>query len=294
VLDFEEAGIRARFERPWSEISAMGSRRLSSRVLFRLLIAATAFVSPVALLAQDLGAAAKIIVMTGRVSVLKDGMEWARTMGDVVEPKQIIVTGPDGYAKFQLTDGSTFEVFQNTKTVFRDTPGWSELLNVLIGRVKVYVEHRNGPNPQRVTTQTAVISVRGTGFDVVVEDEDATTFVSVDEGTVNVRHQRFGGNGVDLRTGDSIRVFKDQPLARVVDKGSAARVVLRAAAQAVYDALYRRSIGGGGSSGGAASGGGTAGGGGAQGDKGKGGTSGSAGGSSGGGTAPPPPPPTGP
>lgn len=290
MLDFEEAGIRARFERPWSEINAMGSRRLSSRVLFRLLITATAFVSPVALLAQDSGAAAKIVVMTGRVSVLRDGMEWARAMGDVVEPRQIIVTGPDGYAKFQLADGSTFEVFQNTKTVFRDTPGWSELLNVLIGRVKVYVEHKNGPNPQRVTTQTAVISVRGTVFDVVVEDEDATTFVSVDEGTVNVRHQRFGGNGVDLRTGDSIRVFKDQPLARVVDKGSAARVVLRAAAQAVYDALYRRSIGGGSSSGGGTAGAGT----GAQGDKGKGGTSGGAGGSSGGGTAPPPPPPTGP
>jgi ferric-dicitrate binding protein FerR (iron transport regulator) len=291
VLDFEVAGIRARFERPWSEISAMGSRRLSSRVLFRLFIAAAAFVSPVTLPAQDVGAAAKIIAMTGRVSVLKDGMEWARSMGDVVEPRQIIVTGVDGYAKFQLADGSTFEVFQNTKTVFRDTPGWTELLNVLIGRVKVYIEHKNGPNPQRVTTQTAVISVRGTLFDVVVEDEDATTFVSVEEGTVNVRHQRFGGNSVDLRTGDSVRVFKDQPLAKVVDKGGAARVALRAAAQAVYDALYRRSIGGG-SSGGTTSGGGT--GGGAQGDKGKGGSSGGAGGPSGGGTAPPPPPPTAP
>jgi hypothetical protein len=264
----------------------MTSRLMSSRVVFRLLIGMAAFVSPVALVGQDLGGAARIIEMTGRVSVLKDGTEWARVTGDVVQPRQIIVTGDDGYAKFQLADGSTFEVFQNTKTVFRDTPGWSELLNVLIGRVKVYIEHRNGPNPQRVTTQTAVISVRGTVFDVVVEDEDATTLVSVEEGTVNVRHQRFGGNGVDLRTGDSIRVFKDQPLARVVDKGNVARVALRAAAQAVYDALYRRSIGGG-SSGGTASGG-------AQGDKGKGGSSGGAGGPSGGGTAPPPPPPTGP
>jgi len=231
--------------------------------------------------------------MTGRVSVLKDGMEWARAIGDVVQPRQIVVTGTDGYAKFQLADGSTFEVFQNTKTVFRDTPGWSELLNVLIGRVKVYIEHQNGPNPQRVTTQTAVISVRGTVFDVVVEDEDATTFVSVEEGTVNVRHLRFGGNSVDLRTGDSVRVFRDQPLAKVVDKGGAARVALRAAAQAVYDALYRRSIGGGSPGGG--TGGGTAGGStGAQGD-GKGpNKNGGAGGPNGGGTAPPPPPPSGP
>lgn len=292
MLDFEQAGVQAGFERPKSEIRSMVSRLLSSRVALRLILAAAAFVSPVALPAQDLGGAAKILVMTGRVSVLKDGTEWARSSGDVVQPRQIVVTGPDSYAKFQLADGSTFEVFENTKTVFRDTPGWGELINVLIGRVKVYIEHRNGPNPQRVTTQTAVISVRGTVFDVVVEDEDATTFVSVEEGTVNVRHQRFGGNGVDLRTGDSVRVFKDQPLARVVDKGGAARVALRAAAQAVYDALYRRSIGGG--SPGGTTGGGTAGGGtGAQGDKGP-SKNGGAGGPNGGGTAPPPPPPPGP
>jgi len=257
----------------------------SSRVAFRLLAAVAVLVSPAALLAQGFGA----------VSVLKDGTEWARANGDLIEPKQIIITGEDGYAKFQLADGSTFEVFKNTKAVFRDTPGWTEMLNVLIGRVKVYIEHKNGPNPQRVTTQTAVISVRGTVFDVVVEDEYFTTFVSVDEGIVNVRHQRFGGNGVELRTGDSVRVFKDQPLARTVDKGNVARVALRAAAQAVYDALYRRTISGGGSSGG---GGGT--GGGPQGDKkgptkgGSGGTNGpNAGGPNAGGTAAPPAAPTG-
>lgn len=277
----------------------MRSTFRSSRVPFRLLVAVAALVSPAIVLAQGFGATARIIEMTGRVSVLKDGMEWARATGDLVEPKQIIITGDDGYAKLQLSDGSTFEVFKNTKTVFRDTPGWGELLNVLIGRVKVYIEHKNGPNPQRVTTQTAVISVRGTVFDVVVEDDDATTFVSVDEGIVNVRHQRFGGNGVELRTGDSIRVFKDQPLARTVDKGNVARVALRAAAQAVYDALYRRTISGGGSSGG----GGTPGaGGGPNGDKsggptkgGSGGTNGpNAGGPNAGGTAAPPPAPTGP
>jgi hypothetical protein len=275
----------------------MGSTFLSSRVTLRLLAALGLLLSPAALLAQGLGGAARIIEMTGRVSILKDGMEWASSTGDVVQPKQVIITGEDGYAKFQLADGSTFEVFKDTKTVFHDTPGWTELLNVLIGRVKVYIEHRNGPNPQRVTTQTAVISVRGTVFDVVVEDEDATTLVSVEEGIVNVRHQRFGGNGVDLRTGDSIRVFKDQPLAKVVDKGGIARVALRAAAQAVYDALYRRSIGGGGSSGGAA-GGSTAPGTSADTGPHKGGSGGAngpnAGGPTGGGTAPPPPAPTGP
>jgi hypothetical protein len=189
---------------------------------------------------------AKLIVMTGRVSVLKDGAEWARSVGDIVEPQQVIVTGPDGYAKFQLEDGSTFEVFQNSRAIFHETPGWTEMLRVLLGRVKVYVDHSNGPNHKQVTTQTAIISVRGTVFDVVVEDEDGTTLISVDEGLVEVRHQIFGGSAVELHPGESLRVFRDQRLAaRTIDKAGFARGLLRAAAQAVYDVLYGRATVGG-------------------------------------------------
>src|SRR5215831_6096898 len=118
--------------------------------------------------------AARVLEMTGRVSILRDNAEVALFPGSAVQPKQIVFTGSDGYAKFQLADGSTFEVFQDSKVVFRENPGsWQDLLDVVIGRVKVFIEHRNGPNHNRVTTQTAVVSVRGTVFDVVVEDEDA-------------------------------------------------------------------------------------------------------------------------
>jgi uncharacterized cupin superfamily protein len=256
-----------------------------------LLLAASAFVLPSLLFCQSnlplpsnvplAPGDAKLIVMTGRVSVIKDGVEWARSVGDIVEPKQVIMTGPDGYAKFQLSDGSTFEVFQNTRAIFHETSAWDEFLDILIGRVKVYVDHTHGPNHKRVTTQTAVISVRGTIFDVVVEDEDATTFISVDEGVVDVYHQIFGGNPVELHPGESIRVYRDQRLAaRTVDKGNIARQVLRAAAQAVYDMLYNRTPGGTATStaGTTSTGAGT---GAAQGDKGKNPT----------GNAPPPPPP---
>jgi hypothetical protein len=248
-----------------------------------LLLAAAAAVSVAPLAAQDFSAAAKVVTMSGRVSVLRDGNEWALAVGSPVQPKQIVITGPDGYAQFQLSDGSTFEVFKNSKAVFRSTPG--DLLDVFIGWVKVQIQHRNGPNPNRVTTQTAVISVRGTVFDVVAEDED-TTFVSVDEGVVNVRHTRFGGSERDLHAGEWVRVFKDQPLARLVDKGNAARVALRAAAQAVYDGLARRP-------GASSPTGGSPGGGTGQGDHGKPGDSGSGTGNTGSstGNAPPPAPP---
>lgn len=220
----------------------MISRPIRFRTARALLPAALAFVSLAPLFAQNgllKPGSAKVIAMTGRVSILKDGVEWAGNVGNIVEPQQVVVTGDNSYAKFQLADGSTFEVFQNSRAIFHETPGWDEMLRVLLGRVKVFVDHSNGPNHKRVTTQTAIISVRGTVFDVVVEDEDGTTFISVDEGLVDVRHQIFGGNPVELHPGESIRVFRDQRLAaRTIDKGSLARGVLRAAAQAVYDVLY--------------------------------------------------------
>lgn len=254
-------------------------------------LAAVLAVSVMPLSAQE--AAARVLEMSGRVSILRDNVEWALNVGNTVQPRQFVITGPDGYAKFQLSDGSTFEVFQDSKVVFRaNPPSWGDLLDVWIGRVKVFIQHRNGPNPNRVTTQTAVISVRGTVFDVVVEDEDATTLVSVDEGVVGVQHRLLPGE-TEVHAGESLRVYRNQPLARRVDKGSVAQKALRAAAQAVYDVMLARSGGATGVSGppGTPTGGGPTG----QGDKGKGGTPpnapGGSTGSTGGGPPPPPPPP---
>jgi len=131
--------------------------------------------------------------------------------------------------------------------------------------------------------------VRGTVFDVIVEDEDATTLVSVDEGIVNVRHRVFGDEK-DLQAGESTRVFKNQRLAQQVNKGAIAQKALRAAAQAVYDVILTRPGGvGSPSGGGTPTGGGTTGGG-QQSDKGDKGNTGNTG-NTGGTTAPPPPPP---
>ncbi|MGH9558972.1 MAG: FecR family protein, partial [Bryobacteraceae bacterium] len=131
--------------------------------------------------------AAKVIGMSGQVSVLKDTEPWALQIGDTVQVKQLILTGPDGQARFQVSDGSTFDVYPNSRVIFRkDAPNWKDLLDVLVGRVRVQIEHLYGPNPNRVLTPTAVISVRGTVFDITVDGEDETTDVEVEEGTVEV------------------------------------------------------------------------------------------------------------
>jgi ferric-dicitrate binding protein FerR (iron transport regulator) len=194
--------------------------------------------------------AAKVITLNGQVSVLRDNSPWVLNVGDAVEPRQIIITGPDGFAVFQVSDGSTFEVFPNARVVFRENAGsWRDLLDVLLGRVKVHIQKLGGqPNYNRVRTPTAVISVRGTVFDVAIEDEDDTTLVSVEEGQVGVQHLLKPGPERILNPGESIRVYRNQPLAAAqVDRSPLIRGVLRAAEQALYQVVYRTGLPGGGS-----------------------------------------------
>src|SRR5216684_572868 len=134
--------------------------------------------------------AATITSLAGRVDVLRDSTPWALSVGDWVKPGQMIVTGPDGGAIFKLADGSTFEVYANSRVTFRASQGnWKDLLDVFLGYVKIHIEKLGGqPNHNRVRTPTAVISVRGTIFIVNVEDDGDTTFVEVEEGLVDVEH----------------------------------------------------------------------------------------------------------
>ena len=251
-----------------------------------LLVAVALVVSLAPLQAQD--TAAKALVINGDVSVLRDGGPWALFEGNTVRPQQIVKTGQDGYARFQVSDGSTFEVFPNSQVIFRaNPPSWKDLLDVVIGRVKVYIQHLPGdPNPNNVSSPTAVISVRGTVFEVTVEDADGTTFVSVDEGLVEVTSKAPGGGGVLLQPTESLRVFKNQPLAHRMDKSGIARVIERAIQDAARVALQRQ-VGGGGVGSTPTT---STGAGGAQGDKGKGGTTTTAPAPP---SAPPPPPPGG-
>jgi len=241
-------------------------------------------VCALALHAEESGAA-KVLTLNGQVSILRDNSPWALNVGDSVQPRQIIVTGPDGYAQLQVSDGSTFEVFPSSRVVFRDNPGnWKDLLEVFLGRVKIQIQKIGGqPNYNKVRTPTAVISVRGTIFDVSVEDEDATTLVVVDEGQVEVRHALLPSGIKTLNAGEWIRVYKGQPLAaKSVDRGNVVRGAMRAAAEALYEVMYRtqRIPSSGGGTTGPTSGGGTG--------SDAGGGNGNKGPSS---TPPPPPPP---
>ncbi len=181
-------------------------------------------------------ATAKVVSMSGSVSVLHGSQPWALSPGDLVEMQQVIVTGADGHAVFQVSDGSTFEVFPESNVVFRNNPPtWRELLDVLAGKIKVQIQRWGGqPNPQRVRTPTAVISVRGTTFDVAVDEDDATTDVAVEEGVVTVRHLLRPGVEKTLHAGESIRIYRELPIARSrIDSGAIFERIVRGLNDAV-------------------------------------------------------------
>jgi hypothetical protein len=186
------------------------------------------------------------MTMVGQVSVMKDSTPWALNIGDTIRPKQMIQTGPDGYALFQVNDGSTFEVFPNSKVTFRNNMSWEDLVDLWIGRIKVHIERWGGqPNKQRIHTPTAVISVRGTTFEVSHEEDDSTV-VFVDEGQVLVNHRRLPNERWrEVHAGEQLRVYRDLPIAKArLDKGALAERIANGIADALYTVLTRAPRGG--------------------------------------------------
>ena len=171
--------------------------------------------------------AAQVVAVEGNVSILKDDEPWALFAGQSVGTGQTILTGDDGFAELQVSDGSMFFVFPNSHVVFRRNPGsLRDLLDVFLGKVKVHIQKLGGnPNPNRIFTPTAVISVRGTTFDVEV-DASETTVVIVDEGLVGVTHRLLPSfDELQIGAGESIVIYRDAPLAQArVDKVRAANV----------------------------------------------------------------------
>jgi ferric-dicitrate binding protein FerR (iron transport regulator) len=206
--------------------------------------------------------AATVVVATGQVSVIRSEIVWALFPNQPVRVGETIVTEEDGYAELQVADGSRFYVFPNSRAVFRKNPGsLRDLVDVFLGRVRFEIQKLTGGEPRyRIFTPTAVISVRGTMFDVNV-DQDETTVVAVDEGVVAVTHRLLPSNNeLIIGAGESLVIHANMPLAKAgLNKAKAVRVASDMARTAAY--IWSR-IGRGGSSpgGGPVPGGGTGGG----------------------------------
>lgn len=156
---------------------------------------------------------ARVLTLSGRVSVERAGDLWVLMPEQTVKAGQVVVTGPDGYATLELSDRSTIAVFPNSRLVFRANRfNWHDLLDLYLGKVRLHIQRLvNDEQFYRVTSPTAVISVRGTVFEVEV-DLAEDTLVYVETGSVLVRHRLLPGGDVLVESGQSLRVVQSAPL----------------------------------------------------------------------------------
>ena len=106
----------------------------------------------------------------------------------------VILTAPDG---------SYMVVSENSNLTVDDfwSGNFRSLINLMIGQVRFYIQRLGGrPNPYSVRTPTALIAVRGTTFDVFVDDAQFAE-VRCLEGRVTVENPALSYREVILEPG---------------------------------------------------------------------------------------------
>jgi hypothetical protein len=147
-----------------------------------------------------------------KVSSVTGSVQWRTAAGTSFRPlttSQLVQvgdevrTGPDAQLILEVPDGSYMVVSENSKLLVEDF--WSgnlrSLMKLMVGKVRFYVQRLGGrPNPYRVTTPTALIAVRGTTFEVTV-DEAQIAEVRCLEGRVAVETVGLPNREVVLEAG---------------------------------------------------------------------------------------------
>jgi hypothetical protein len=152
-------------------------------------------------------AGATISDFKGKVSIQLPAQAFTAPVRGEVLPPESTVSTDDGRLLLKLADGSDVLVRPHTKLVLKqpETSGW-KYFQMMIGRVRTSIQKRLGGSPAfQIGTPSAVISVRGTKFDVEV-DRRGFTQVDVEEGTVELEGLSGRGESVMITAGFSSRV----------------------------------------------------------------------------------------
>ena len=169
--------------------------------------------------------------VSGTVTRTRDEQPWVVSAGERVPIRQEITTGRDGYARFDVAGGSNFELFSNSKVVFRDNAASAgDLLDIEGGRVRVHFKPTLGQPQQRIFTPVATIAVsqHEPVTLAIAIDEDENVRIDVLEGEIRVQHTVYPKvDPVVVRAVDAILVQKDQPISRRMDRGSLYRYALK-------------------------------------------------------------------
>lgn len=152
-------------------------------------------------------AGATIADFKGKVSIQLPHQSFGAPARGEVLPPETAVNTDEGTMLLRLTDGSEVLVRAHTRLLIKEpeTSGW-RYIQLLLGRVRAQVQkHLGGAPGFQIGTPSAVISVRGTRFDVEV-DRRGITEVDVEEGVVELDSLGGRGGSVLITAGFSSRV----------------------------------------------------------------------------------------
>jgi hypothetical protein len=152
-------------------------------------------------------AGATISDFKGKVGIQLPAQAFSAPVRGEVLPPDTTVSTDDGRLLLKLSDGSDVLVRPHTKLLLKqpEVSGW-KYFQLLVGRVRTQIQKRLGGSPAfQIGTPSAVISVRGTKFDVEV-DRRGFTQVDVDEGVVELEAVTGRGESVMITAGFSSRV----------------------------------------------------------------------------------------
>jgi hypothetical protein len=152
-------------------------------------------------------AGATISDFKGKVCIQLPSQSFAAPVRGEVLPPDTTVNTDEGRLLLKLSDGSDVLVRPHTKLLLKqpEASGW-KYFQIMIGRVRTQIQKRMGGSPAfQIGTPSAVISVRGTKFDVEV-DRRGFTEVDVDEGVVELEAVTGRGESVLITAGFSSRV----------------------------------------------------------------------------------------
>jgi FecR protein len=159
-------------------------------------------------------AGATVSDFKGKVSIQLPSHTFASPSRGLVLPAETVVsTEGGGRMLLRLSDGSDLLVRPETRLLLKQPEaGTWRYVQMLVGRVRAEIQKRLGGAPGfQIGTPSAVISVRGTKFDVEV-NRSGITEVDVHEGLVQLDSSRGMGESVLIREGFSSRVgFESGP-----------------------------------------------------------------------------------
>jgi uncharacterized membrane protein YgcG len=152
-------------------------------------------------------AGATISDFKGKVSIQLPAQAFAAPVRGEILPPDTTVNTDEGRLLLKLSDGSDVLVRPHTKLLLKqpEASGW-KYFQLMLGRIRTQIQKRTGGSPAfQIGTPSAVISVRGTKFDVEV-DRRGFTEVDVDEGVVELEAVTGRGTSVMITAGFSSRV----------------------------------------------------------------------------------------